>query len=72
MRYKRTYNQTDTRHSDQISRSARRDGATKNTSFAIYIIISRNLTSEQLGGPLAESFCTHRQRHNMMPFYSRD
>ena len=30
VRYKRTYNRTDTRHRDQISRSARRDGATKN------------------------------------------
>ena len=31
VRYRWTYNRTDTRHSDQISRSARRDGATKNT-----------------------------------------
>ena len=29
-RYKQLDVQTDTRHSDQISRSARRDGATKN------------------------------------------
>ena len=45
VRYRRMYNQTDTHHSDQISRSARRDGATKkrtkNNLLGILVLYSK-------------------------------
>ena len=44
MRYRRTDRQPDTRYSDQISRSARRDGGTKNVRRELSENVRRTLS----------------------------